>query len=343
MAEEFRSVGDALVVAPQVRGSIKQNPQDFQVSEILDIEFSDEGEHVLLHIRKEKMNTEQLAKALARHAAVAYRDVGYCGMKDFFAITEQWFSVGMAGRVEPDWQALDLPGVEILEVRRHARKLKRGAHSANRFRIRIQNLEGDYQALQKRLEDIQICGVPNYFGEQRFGRNGANLVQAADYFQGTQKIKNRNLRGIVLSSARSFLFNQVLSERVLANNWNQLTPGEPANLNGTQSFFTSEGTEEERQRLETFDIHPSAPLWGKLEKHVSSDFEAMHKWELQVLNRHPLLMAGLEKNGLNYQRRATRIHLMKMDWSFSDDSLILEFELNKGQFATSVLREIVSS
>jgi len=169
--------------APNVHAKLKVIPDDFIVTEKMDVVPSGEGEHYWLDISKTKCNTEQLAKALARFANVNARDVGYSGMKDFFAQTRQWFSVWKPKGGVPAWHEFKLDGVTVHQVVKHTRKIKRGTHRANHFDIVLRDIESsgsnvdDVDALEQRLLKIKTYGVPNYFGEQRFGRNADNMNQ----------------------------------------------------------------------------------------------------------------------------------------------------------------------
>ncbi len=338
---------------PEVVGEIKQSPEDFQVDEIMPITPCGEGEHVWLHISKRQLNTDAVAKQIARLANVAYRDVTYSGMKDFHAVTRQWFSVwmpthGSNKKSEPDWSELNVNGVKVEQSVRHSKKIKRGTHSANRFKIIIRDLSGDLNSIVERLKKIEQNGVPNYFGEQRFGRNFNNMNQAVDLLVNEKRIKNRNLRGIILSSARSWLFNTIVSERINSSNWQQLLDGEPANLNGSSSLFTSkgdaaEGGEDERKRLLELDIHPTAPLWGEVDAEITNQYIELHEWEKATLSKYSDLCDGLESARLQYQRRPIRMVVHHLTSAFNENTLELSFELQKGQFATSVLREIIQT
>jgi len=263
---EWQSELDAFEYAyakPSVDGDLKTVPEDFKVTEVMPVIPSGEGEHYWLDISKVKCNTEQVAKALARFSGVKQRDVGFSGMKDFFAQTQQWFSVWKPKGGEPDWQSFKLDGVTIEQVIKHTRKIKRGTHKANLFEITIQNLTGSLSCLDDRLNMVKENGVPNYFGPQRFGNNAANMNQAVEMLVHAKKIKNRNMRGILLSSARSWLFNCVVSERIKKGTWRQLHENEPANLNGSNSTFNATLDETELARLRDHDIHPTAPMWGQ--------------------------------------------------------------------------------
>jgi len=335
----------------KVLGQVKVKPQDFKVFEFLDIQPSGEGEHYWLDVSKTCQNTDQVAKALARFADVAYRDVGYSGLKDFYAETRQWFSVWRPKGELLDWSEFRMENVQIHSSHKHTRKIKRGTHKSNRFEIVVRNIESEdgtefVNLLEERLTKIAARGVPNYFGQQRFGRNARNMNQAFNMLVNKKRIKDSKLRGLLLSSARSWLFNSVLSARVSEGSWEHLQANEPANLNGSNSTFI--GGEDNQsgeisKRLRDLDIHPTAPLWGEHSDRFMAQSEALHNWESSILKPYERLCAGLEGARLAYQRRALRIVVQNLQWQHIQNQLSLSFSLPAGQFATSVLREIIVS
>jgi len=341
------SVGEALISLPyaygepECTGVIRQSPEDFVVDEISVIEPDGEGEHVLLQIKKRNANTDWLAKQLARLASVVAKDVSYAGLKDRQAVTTQWFSVRLAGKDEPDWHELNSDEFEVLQVHRHNRKLRRGALKGNRFELRIRELTCEPLTLENRLEKIKAQGVPNYFGEQRFGIDGANLDKAAAMFEG-KRIKSRHQRSMYLSAARSQIFNQLLSQRVAEQNWNQAIAGDALLLAGSNSFFSIDDVDDEiRQRIENFDIHPSGLLWGRGRVETRARAAEM---EAALAEQFPLFCAGLEKAGLKAARRALRVRPENMEWDYQPEQelLALSFELPAGSYATVVLRELIN-
>ncbi len=326
---------------PPVSGRWRVSPEDFQVTEIPLLEPAGEGEHVWLFIRKREQNTDQVARQLARCAGVRARDVSYAGLKDRNAVTGQWFSVHLPGRQEPDWGALETDRVTLLRHARHNRKLRRGALRGNAFRIVVRDVSGDSGELQRRLETVARYGVPNYFGEQRFGRAGSNL-RMADRLFGQRGLRlSRHQRGLVLSAARAYLFNQVLAHRVRNGSWNRVVPGDALQLDGSHSFFIAAAADAELQaRADALDLHPTGPLWGRGDSPVSA---AGREAEAQGLAACGSWQQGLAAAGLRQERRALRLVAGDLQWSWpSPDSLLLEFSLAAGCYATSVLRELVS-
>lgn len=305
--------------------------------EIPSFELSGAGEHDYLYIEKTNANTPWVARALARHAGVPVRDVGYAGMKDRRAVTRQWFSVRRPGGAKANWQQFELEGVSILESRRHNRKLRRGAHRGNHFQLLIRDLADPNATLQGRLEAIAETGVPNYFGAQRFGRNGNNIHLAQRMF--TRKRMPREQRSIALSAARSLIFNDVLSARVSAGSWHTILQGDIANLDGSGSIFPVVDADAElQQRCRDFDIHPTGPLWGKGAPTTSGETAELEK---QAARHRQELTTGLERT-TDESRRALRLIVQDLQWDLHEDSLLLKFSLTRGSFATAVLRELIT-
>lgn len=336
-----RAHGDVLVQA-----GIRHAPEDFQVDELDGFAPSGEGEHLLLRIRKRGMNTAFAAKCIAQWAGVPESAIGYAGLKDRHAVTTQRFSVWLPKRNAPDATALEAAGLQVLSADWHARKLPRGALAGNRFRILLHADGADRATTERRLHAIAAFGVPNYFGEQRFGHHGGNVDQALRLFSAQQAGRRtprvrRDQRSVLLSSARSALFNQVLAQRVHDGSWNRALDGEVWMLDGSHSVFGPEPfTPLLQQRLDAFDIHPTGPLWGAGALRSSG---AAHALEQAVLadERAQALCRGLECAGLRQERRATRLRPDGLQWEWPDDGrLQLQFALPPGTYATTVLREL---
>ncbi|MEQ9563154.1 MAG: tRNA pseudouridine(13) synthase TruD [Woeseiaceae bacterium] len=320
---------------PLLTAIIRSSPEDFQVTEVLGFEPSGDGEHDLLRLEKTNANTLWVARGLARLAGVPVRDVGFAGLKDRHAKTVQWFSVRRATGEGTNWNSLELPGVRVLRVERNQRKLRPGAHAGNEFRIALRGITHIDEPLERLLHDCSTLGVPNYFGEQRFGREFGNIELARSFFAG--KRMKRDERSLAISAARSLLFNDMLSCRVQDGSWNTLRSGDLASLDGSGSVFeVNEADATLVRRCQEFDIHPSAALWGKGEPGSRG---AVAELEKSVAAKHPELAAGLERHA-DQARRALRLHIKDFRWALDADALWLEFFLVSGGFATALLREI---
>ncbi|MET0288712.1 MAG: tRNA pseudouridine(13) synthase TruD [Pseudoxanthomonas sp.] len=330
--------------APVLDAVMRTTPEDFRVEELDAFQAQGEGEHLLLTLEKRGLNTVEVARRLARWAGIGEVGIGYAGMKDRHAVTTQRFSVHLPKRIAPELDALQdlMPHEGALKVVQHVwhnRKLPRGALAGNRFTLTLRQVRGKREAIAERLEEIAQRGIPNWFGEQRFGRGGGNVAQALAMFSG-RRVK-REQRSMLLSAARSQLFNQVLARRVAEGCWDQPMEGEVWMLSGSRSVFGPEDWSDAlAERLATFDIHPSGPLWGEgalrttgacavLEQDAVSDIASLR------------LREGLEQAGMKQERRALRLRTEQFasHW-LADDVLELRFALPPGAYATAVLHEL---
>lgn len=325
---------------PALSGRIRATPEDFFVDELIGFSATGSGEHWLVHIEKRAANTAWAVKRVAAFAGLSERDIGYAGMKDRHAVTRQYFSVPVKKGVTLDWTSFSDPDVRILSAERHARKIQRGALGGNRFVIIVRDVAGDRAAADAVLAQIQQRGVPNYFGEQRFGRGGGNIDKARALFAGHRF--ERNERSILLSAARSEIFNAVLAQRVELQNWDQGLTGDVFQLDGRSAIFGPEPIDEVLTgRLQRGEIHPTGPLWGKGDLRCTDSVAAM---EQEVAASHADLCAGVAAAGMDQERRALRIRPRGLEWEWLEsDALRVAFSLPAGTYATSTLREIVAS
>ena len=327
-----RAFGEAVLQA-----RFRVAPEDFFVEELPSFAPSGEGEHLLLTIEKRGLNTAFVAKRLAQWAGIAEMGVGYAGLKDRHAVTRQRFSVHLPKKVSPDVAALDGDDLKVLEQHWHQRKLPRGALAGNRFVLVLRELVGERPAIEDRLRAILASGVPNYFGEQRFGREAANIEAARRMFAG-ERVK-REQRSILLSAARSALFNAVLAARVARGDWSSGADGDVWMLDGTHSVFGPTDLDETlRERVRAQDVHPTGPMWGLGELRSSGAIRAL---EQETTNAFADLRVGLEAAGLKQERRALRMRVPGLEWRWlGGDALQLSFELAPGSYATEVLAEL---
>ena len=300
---------------PVCESQFRVEPEDFQVREQLGFDLSGDGEHLCLCVEKRNQNTRWVARQIAQALTVQEMDIGFCGMKDRRAVTSQWFSVHTANT--PKQLSLG-DGIEVLALTRHHKKLRRGVHGANDFVIRLRDVVGDRGDIEDRLQKIALQGVPNYFGEQRFGINGGNLIEAEKLLARISQPPGKRRRGrnsqqrggIYLSAARSYLFNQVLARRVADDTWH--TP------------FTDEGT-------------PEGPLWGRGRSRAGAAVRALEEAVLAGWNDW---CHSLEFSGLQQERRVLVLLPEDFRWQWLGNHLELAFSLPSGGYATSVLREV---
>lgn len=341
---------------PLASARIKSTPEDFIVREALDFEFDEQGEHLYLYVRKCGLNTSDIEEQLRGQFNCNSVDIGVSGLKDKNAVTDQWFSVRSPMDIKQTSFVMaekdsTVPAGEfaILKTCRHNRKLRRGAHRHNRFIITLRQMAATDQEdararIDDRLELIAKHGFANYFGPQRFGIGQQNLAKAERYFANPKRKMSRVQRSLVISSARSLLFNLVCAERVRRSTWNVPMAGEPMLLSGTHSFFVNDANADAANILErcnVHDVHPTGPLWGQGEMISAGDCQQL---ELDTVKSYKTFTDGLAKAGLKQQRRALRAGVEQLQWQWQgSEALTLEFNLSKGVYATSLLSELVSS
>ncbi len=295
---------------------LKAVPGDFRVDEIGAFEPEGHGEHLYLRVEKTGLSTPEVARWLAAACGVAEPAVGYAGMKDARAVTEQWFSVHTPQGPEALPERV---GVRVRAAARHSRKLRRGQLAGNRFRIRLREVRGDTWG--EALPHVRDAGVANFFGPQRFGRD--NVARARAWLTQRPRRRRRSFRsGLHLSVLRSFLFNEVLARRVTDGTWNRLLPGDVAMARPGQG------------EAAPGDGVPTGPLWGRGR---SATTDAAGVVEAQALAPHAALCHELEHTGLVQQRRRLVLVASGLAWHTEGDGLELSFTLPPGGYASVLL------
>lgn len=320
---QFSTAYDDLCLSAHFR----TRPEDFYVEEILGDSLSGEGEHLCLYIEKQGHNTHWVTAELARYAGIGERDIGVCGRKDRHAITRQWFSLYDPSRKPIDWEQFDMEGTKIIAIKRHHKKLRLGSHAANRFVIRLRQVVSTACSPAQALSDAEKAdvtlaiqqrlsqGVPNYFGVQRFGREGGNLQLASDWLE--RKIPPpRKQRSMVLSAARSYLFNCVLAERVSTQQWRHVMDGDI---------------------VSAYHQYPTGPLWGRGRLATAGEAFAL---EENILSPFAVWCERLEHQGLKQERRDLVLLPNNVSCFWQSNDLVVSFDLPSGTFATAVLAEI---
>ena len=322
---------------PKQTALLKAECADFVVKEQLGYDMSGDGEFVTVKVRKTDCNTLFVGEQLAKFAGISARNMSYAGLKDRKAVTEQWFSLQMPGQPTPDFSQFSLEGVEILEVTRHQRKIRIGSLQGNHFEILLCNAE-ETDELKVRLDFLAKNGFPNYFTEQRFGRDGNNLTQALRWANGEIKVKDRHQRSFYLSAARSEIFNLIVSKRMELDLAQQILVGDVLQLNGSHSWFVvdeSEDLAQLQQRLAQQDVLLTAPLIGEEEK-SAVDFEN------EIFAQHQALFALMRQERMKAARRPILMQPQQFQWKFEPNGLRLQFDLPAGSYATALIRELVN-
>lgn len=324
---------------PQASAKLKAEPHHFQVREELGYPLSGHGEHLMVRIRKTGENTSFVANELAKACSVKSKDVGWAGLKDRHAVTEQWLSVHLPHGETPDFAPFlaQYPSIEILEITRHHKKLRPGDLQGNQFTLTLSEVS-DMAAVLPRLQRIAETGVPNYFGAQRFGNEGNNVEEARRWGRENVRTRNQNKRSLYLSAARSWIFNQIVSERIKQGLFEQFIEGDIALLNGESHCVEAAQLATFNQQLATNSVQISAALAGDNALPTQAAALAL---EQPQLDAEPDLMALIRGNRMRHERRPIALKAQDLRWEVEGDQLTLHFSLEAGCFATAIVRELV--
>lgn len=323
---------------PGIGGTIKGEPAHFVVEEILPYAPCGEGEHVFVVLRRSGWNTADVARVLGDAFKVPGVDVGWGGRKDKQALVTQTFSIRLPLDLPQDRiqaQLADQP-FEILGIERHRNKLKTGHVAANRFRIFLTGVGPQALDQAGRIAAIlDRCGVPNYFGEQRFGIEMRNLDRAARLFSARRTPRGKDNRFLV-SALQGALFNCWLSQRFADSCHDRVLPGDVVQKTDTGGLFIVEDEQEANERFTNGEILYTGPIFGhkmKAAAHLAGRREEalLAHFSLRAAMFKPLRAPGTRRAGL--------IRLADLSVRAADQGLVFKFTLPAGAYATTVLRE----
>ena len=326
---------------PVISGLIKSRPEDFKVTEQLGFEPSGHGEHLFIYVQKSALTTRQLIEQIARDIGLHPRAIGYSGLKDKQAVTCQWLSLHLPGcRQAPVFA--ENQHYQVLTTAWHDKKLRIGVHRCNHFELTVRHLEGQVDRLPELIEQIRMHGFANYFGVQRFGRQGDNVQQAVRALANRHKRKrlNRAKKSLYVSALRSELFNQILSRRIRQHIWQRPLNGDAFMLDGSQSLFNAEIDADIMRRYHQLDIHTAISLYGLGESRISA-----HAGEIedQVIKAHPQIAQLLEALEIQRGYRANRAIAGDLQFTVERDQGLLKLRvvLAKGSYMTSLLNHFI--
>jgi tRNA pseudouridine13 synthase len=325
---------------------LRSTPEDFVVDEIPLYAASGEGGHTFVLIEKRLRNTEEVARALAHAAGVSPRDVGYAGRKDRVAVTRQRFSV-------PDFAperalAFEMPGVRVLEAVRHPHKLRTGQLQGNRFEIVVRDVDDALAAqVAARLEQGLRRGLPNRFGEQRFGRDGDNAAMGLAALRGDARgtrprgrpPDKRALR-FAVSALQAAVFNEALRRRTAP--LDALEAGDVALVHASGGAFVVEDVSVEGPRALRGEISATGPIFGTKTLAPTGAPAAREREALASVGMEPdAALPSVPGLRLRGSRRALRMLPTEASVLREGDTLCLRFTLPAGSYATVLLDELL--
>ena len=327
---------------PGCGGTFKGTPEDFVVEEIPAYEPSGEQdcEHLYLWIEKRGRSTQDVAKALAQHCGMNEKDVSWAGLKDRQAITRQYLCAP-ARFVEPKLATFVMEGVTVLRTARHRNKLKGGHLHGNKFTLMVRGVT-NHDVAQETLARLVKLGIPNFFGEQRFGIGGDNAEKGKRILQSGGRHRDRFERKLFLSAYQSDLFNRVLAKRLEAGTFATALLGDVLKKNVTGGEFICADPIVDQPRVDSLEVSPTGPLFGPEMRRPEGVVDALEEAVLaeEGVTRELFVAGGNETMGA---RRLLRIAMQLESAVPQGDALELKFSLPAGSYATVLLRELLKT
>jgi tRNA pseudouridine13 synthase len=322
-------------------GKVRDRAEDFLVEEIPAYAPTGSGTHLFVRFRKTEWTTPQAVRALAEALGVDPRGCGWAGLKDKTAITVQWASFADADAARA--LQIELPGIQVLEAVPHGNKLRTGQLRGNRFRLLLRDGGPSAEAAGAALAALAQTGVPNYYGEQRFGRSGENLMLARRWVQqGAPAPRDRFRRKLLLSVLQSALFNEWLADRLRRGEFDRAVSGDVMRKEETGGQFVCQDLALDTQRMQAWEISPTGPIFGiemRPAEGRAAEIEAAlrERWGLTDAQ-----LAAVKKSGEG-SRRVARIRPTESRTVADPSGVWLEFTLPSGAYATVVLRELLGA
>lgn len=314
-----------------------ESPEDFVVEELPAYEPEGEGGHTFLWVEKRLRNSEDVARELARASNVAPRDVGYAGRKDRFAVTRQYFSV--PGLDVAAALGLRLEGVRVLRAVPHRHKLRTGHLAGNRFDLRVHGVAAELAARAVEASRGLEAGLPNRFGEQRFGRGGDNVERGRRLLRGERVKADRREARFLVSALQAAVFNEVLRARPLR--LDEVEAGDLARRTDSGGIFRVEDVAAENERARRFEISATGPIFGTRMERPGGDAEARERAAMAAFGLDPDDLRAPKGVRMRGARRPLRVRIRDLSLAQEPDALRIRFELPAGSFATVLLEELL--
>jgi len=328
---------------PVISGLLKSAPEDFKVTENLGFEPRGEGEHLFLWIEKSMLTTHDLIERVASDFSVKVRDIGYSGLKDKYAVTRQWLSLYLPGKMTRQ-ETPDISEYKLLGQTWHHKKLRPGTHRSNYFEVIVRNVVVLPDTSLQQLDLIRSQGMANYFGQQRFGRQDDNVERALHAFTNNRRARklSRSKKSLYLSALRSHLFNRVLSRRIEQGYWDKPISGDVFMLSGSRSIFYESLNDALLTRFTQLDLSSTISLYGIGNRLLQDDALEL---ENQVLADYGAIRQCLIQQKAKLAMRATRAVAQGLNLSHDPlkSTLYIRLTLTRGSYITSFLDHFIDT
>jgi tRNA pseudouridine13 synthase len=334
---------------PGIGGRIKERPEDFEVDEIPAYEPSGQGEYLYLWVEKRAMGADYFVRQIARLLDLPVAEVGSAGLKDRHAVTRQMISV--PARAADRLDRLAGEGLQLLKVSRHGNKLKPGHLHGNRFRVLVRGADPQAQdKLAPLLDRLREQGSPNFYGPQRFGRDGETLVlglallgvDPGSSAQRPRPPRSPFLRKLALSAVQSHVFNHYLGCRLTDGLLRRVLPGDVMAKWPFGGLFRAEDVAREQARFDARETVTAGPVFGRKTFAAAADAALREDAALRALAIPPAAFGGFGKL-LQGTRRHNLIYVEDLHAEWEPEGVRLRFTLPAGSYATVVLREIMKN
>ncbi|MFK7743309.1 MAG: tRNA pseudouridine(13) synthase TruD [Planctomycetota bacterium] len=325
------------------RGRYKVEPEDFFVEEVPAYMPSGDGPHLWVWVEKRGLSTIDMLKNLGQQLNRDQKQFGVAGLKDSRSVSRQWISIERGE--ERALEQIDDDRMKILDVSRHGNKLRLGHLRGNRFVILLRDtVEGDLERARENLAEMAATGVPNYFGEQRFGKRGSNLQKGLEVLAGDARSAARRMPrrvfGLMLSAVQSEVFNRTIAARI--QSLGKLMRGDLAQLHRNGACFAVEDLAAEQARCDAMEVSPSGPMPGPKMTQPTGEPREIERTALQDVGLQEDAFDGLPFGLASGERRPLRMPVTDAGADAVEGGTELRFTLPKGGYATSVLRELLS-
>ncbi len=331
---------------PGTGGVLRATDEDFVVDEEPAYLPSGTGEHVFVRIEKRGLTTPRAVSLIARALGTRDRDIGVAGMKDRHAVTRQWLS--LPPPVTPEAAlALVVEDVRVLEAVRHPHKLRTGHVRSNRFVLRVKGVDADAAARASAILErlAEAPGAPNWYGEQRFGRDGDNAARGRALVLGTTQLgRDRRLDRLMVSALQSELFNTWLVARLADGLYRRVLDGDVLHKVGGGMFDCTDAATDE-PRLSAGEVIVTGPMFGDRMRRPPDRTPAAAREDAILaasgLDRESFARVRALAEGT---RRDAAIVVRDVAVTAVDGSTLeVAFTLPGGAYATTVMREVTKS
>ena len=333
----------------------KQSSETFVVKEIPLYNFSGDGEHLVLYVRKKNLTTFELIKEFSNQLGINQKDIGYAGLKDKNALTYQYISIHK--KHQKNLYRFNHKDIKILNTTYHKNKIKIGHLKGNSFFIRLKKVnEVNKLKIDEVLKSIKTYGMPNFFGYQRFGKDKNNYKDGKDILDGIKKERNKRVRKFLINSYQSYLFNLWLSKRIeLSKLIDEFSKDELETLlNIPKNTIKSIKSQQHPFKILDGDLMQHYP-YGKLFEYGHDDYERFLKKDISVtgllsgkkVKKSSSIARVYEKDfdeelNVNGARRFAWVFVEQLKGVYKEKEAWyeLEFYLPKGAYATTLLEEL---